>query len=211
MSDREAYRQRWDDRYAQSQQVWTGRVNETIVEVASPLAPGTALDLGCGEGADALWLAERGWNVTGLDLSQVAVDRAAAEARRRGIADRCTWVAGDVLLWTPPTSGFDLVASHFVHESPEDREAYWRAAAAMLAPGGRLLIVGHHPSDVEHGGQGPRDPAVLFTPDEVASVLEEVRGLSVERAEARPRIAADGSESRSRVDTVVVARRAIAG
>ncbi len=85
----------WDRRYSEAGPVWSGRVNPTLKEVAASLDPGRALDIGCGEGGDAVWLAEHGWTVVGLDLSSVALRRAEAAAAERGVGGRCTWIAGD--------------------------------------------------------------------------------------------------------------------
>ena len=153
-----------------------------------------------------MWLAERGWVVTGLDLSSVALGRGRAAAADRGVGDRCTWVAGDVLAWRPPAR-FDLVASHYVHEAPDTRVAYWRAAAQAVAPGGILLIVGHHPSDRPAEGRGPRDPAVLFSPGDVVEALADDPTLATLIAQTRPRPVREGSGSEGRVETVVVMKR----
>jgi SAM-dependent methyltransferase len=177
-------------------------------EVAARLEPGTALDVGCGEGGDAVWLAEQGWTVVGIDLSTVALERAAAVAAERGVGERCSWIVGDVTRMVVAADiGFDLVTSHYLHEPPEVRAAAWLAEANLTAPGGILLIVGHHPKDRAPAGRGPRDPSVLFSPDEVARALSAVRGLEVETSEMRPR-SADGPDGPiTRRDTVVVARR----
>lgn len=204
--------EKWDARYAASGALWSGQANPVLREVAARLEPGTALDVGCGEGGDAVWLAEWGWTVVGIDLSAVALERAAAAAAARGVGERCSWIAGDITQglapWGLGTDGhFDLVTSHYLHEPPEVRAAAWLAEADLTAPGGVLLIVGHHPEDEAPEGRGPRDPSVLFSPDEVAEVLSAVRGVEVETSEMRER-AADGPDGPiARRDTVVVARR----
>ncbi len=148
----------------------------------------------------------------GLDLSQVALERAADAATTTGVEDRCRWVAGDVTdLGNPVGLGtdarFDLVTSHYVHEPREVRLAAWLAEANVVAPGGTLLIVGHHPDDEHPSGRGPRDPSVVFTPDEVEIVLAGVRGIDVETSEVRTRAQTTPEGTFTRRDTVVIARR----
>ncbi|WOQ69601.1 class I SAM-dependent methyltransferase [Microbacterium limosum] len=134
----------WEQRYASRGSVWSGRVNRTLVDVAGNLSPGSALDLGCGEGADAIWLAERGWSVTGVDLSPTAARRATDAARAAGIGeDRARFVAADLTAWSPERS-VDLVAATFLHSMVElPRAAILRRAATWVAPGGHLLVIAH--------------------------------------------------------------------
>ena len=204
--------EKWDARYAESGQRWSGRVNPVLSEVAASLEPGTALDVGCGEGGDAVWLAEQGWTVVGLDLSAVALERAAAAAAARGVAARCTWVRGDITDdGIGPRLGtgarFDLVSTHYVHEPAGTRTAAWLAEADLTAPGGLLLVVGHHPDDEHPAGRGPRDPSLAYVPGDVTAVLASVTGLAIESADVRER-AAEGPDGHiTRRDTVVVARR----
>jgi len=139
--DRAAF---WNNRYAERDRIWSGEPNQALVLAAESLRPGRALDLGCGEGADAVWLAERGWQVTAVDISSTAVTRAKAFAAGRGIKeDQITWVVEDLSSWEP-TGPFQLVSACFFH-SPVDfpRATVLKRAAAAVAPGGDLLIVGH--------------------------------------------------------------------
>ncbi|MEU1616811.1 class I SAM-dependent methyltransferase [Streptomyces sp. NPDC005722] len=134
----------WDARYAGSDRVWSGNPNDVLVRETGGLKPGTALDLGCGEGADAVWLARQGWRVTAVDISRVALERAARHAEAEGIPDGLIdWQRHD-LGETFPGGTYDLVSAQFLH-SPHDmpRERILRAAAAAVAPGGVLLVVGH--------------------------------------------------------------------
>jgi SAM-dependent methyltransferase len=202
----------WDNKYSAQDRVWSGQANPVLREVAAWLEQGKALDVGCGEGGDAIWLAERGWTVVGLDLSSVALERAAAAAAERGVGERCTWVTGDVTDGSIASGlgtdgGFDLVTSHYVHEPVDVREAAWVAGANLTAPGGVLLVVGHHPDDEPPPGRGPRDPSVLFTPEEVAEALSAAGGLDVETSEVRERSVVGPDGPTMRRDTVVVARR----
>jgi 2-polyprenyl-3-methyl-5-hydroxy-6-metoxy-1,4-benzoquinol methylase len=155
------------------------------------LPPGTALDLGCGEGADAIWLAAQGWQVTGVDVSTVALERAAAFAAAAGaeIADRLTWQQADMLTWTPPAGQFDLVSAHFIHLPPTERMALHRRLANAVRPGGHLLIVGHHPSDLETSAHRMNLPDFLYTAEQVAATLDpdtwEIVEASAPRRQAR--------------------------
>jgi SAM-dependent methyltransferase len=133
----------WERRYRDAPALWSGRVNPPLVEEAAGLTPGRALDVGCGEGGDVLWLAGRGWQVTGLDWSQVALTRAAEHAAAAGLTDRVEWVQGDVDSWTPPTAAYDLVTAHFLHPTADQRPPLLARLAAAVAPGGTLLWVGH--------------------------------------------------------------------
>ncbi|MDQ1050763.1 bifunctional 2-polyprenyl-6-hydroxyphenol methylase/3-demethylubiquinol 3-O-methyltransferase UbiG [Streptomyces sp. V4I2] len=133
----------WEARYKDSERVWSGRPNPLLVREASHLPPATALDLGCGEGADAVWLASRGWQVTGVDISYTALERAAAHAAEAGVGDRTAWERHE-LGTTFPQGSFDLVNAQFL-QSPVhlDQQGVLRQAAAAVAEGGTLLIVMH--------------------------------------------------------------------
>lgn len=134
----------WDDMYRSRPRVWSGRPNPQLVAEAAGLTPGTALDLGCGEGADALWLAERGWTVTAVDVSAVALERAAGHAAESEVGHRVTWLQRDLETWQPETT-FDLVSAQFLHSTEMPWQRSHRIAADAVRPGGTLLVVGHHP------------------------------------------------------------------
>ncbi|GAA3962030.1 class I SAM-dependent methyltransferase [Streptomyces marokkonensis] len=133
----------WEARYRDTDRVWSGRPNDLLVREASDLAPGTALDLGCGEGADAVWLASRGWRVTGVDISGTALERAAGHAADAGVGDRVAWERHE-LGRSFPEGSFDLVSAHYL-QSPValDQQTVLRDAARAVAGGGTLLIVLH--------------------------------------------------------------------
>lgn len=133
----------WEQRYRDSERVWSGEPNPLLVRETVDLRPGRALDLGCGEGADAVWLAGQGWQVTGVDISPTALTRAAAHAAAAGLADRTTWERHELGV-SFPEGTFDLVNAHFL-QSPValDQNGVLRRAAAAVAPGGTLLIVMH--------------------------------------------------------------------
>ena len=134
--------------------MWSGKPNQRLVEQVAGLAPGRALDVGCGEGADVVWLAKQGWEVTGVDVSQVALDRAAQHAADEGVADRTAWLRVDLVgardRGRPLPGGMDLVTSHYMHAPQDVFDATYAAMAAAVRPGGTLLVVGHHPDDAAH-------------------------------------------------------------
>ncbi|GAB2969950.1 class I SAM-dependent methyltransferase [Frigoribacterium salinisoli] len=209
----------WDARYASREhasapgRLWSGAPNATLVAEAEGLAPGRALDVGCGEGADALWLARRGWQVTGLDLSRVALARAAAAAAADPrVAGRTTWHRVDVGDWSPATASADLVTAHFLHEAPARRATTFRHLASAVAPGGTLLVVGHSPADVTTGLRSVEHAELLFGPDDVVAALDPA-SWTIEVATERPRPersherSGPGSRTGTAHDTVVRARR----
>ncbi|MCF6508900.1 class I SAM-dependent methyltransferase [Blastococcus sp. MG754426] len=204
-TDRETY----DELYRSAPAVWSGRPNRQLVEEAAGLPAGTALDAGAGEGGDALWLAERGWRVTAVDFSPVALERAAAAARARGLADRVEWVHADLEQWAPPAGGFDLVAAHYLHATWADRAEVFRRLAAAVAPGGTLLVVGHLLGDGwGHGEHHAHEPGVLYTAEDVAAVLDPDEWSDVV-TEVRVRDPGAAERTGNPVpDTVLVARRA---
>lgn len=160
----------WDERYGASERVWSGNPNAQLVEQTSHLAAATALDVGCGEGADAVWLARRGWQVTGMDVSQVALDKAARHADEAGVVVQ--WLQRDLMGWVPEGTQYDLVSAQFMYlPQPHLRDLY-RALGRAVAPGGTLLLVGHHPMDPRHrhpeSGE-PEFPDVRWTPEEAAA------------------------------------------
>ncbi|SDK63312.1 Thioredoxin reductase [Nonomuraea maritima] len=163
----------WDARYRESGWIWSGRPNPMLVREVADLPPGRALDLGSGEGGDAMWLAGRGWRVTAADISNVALERAAARAAEAGLADRVDWQQHD-LGASFPEGAYDLVSAFFLHSWGDmPREKILRNAAAAVAPGGVLLIVGHVAGRPEEHGHGHGHPATLLpTPHEVLASLD---------------------------------------
>jgi thioredoxin reductase/SAM-dependent methyltransferase len=193
----------WDERYRSSQGVWSGRPNAQLVTEVADLSPGTALDLGCGEGADAVWLAARNWRVTAVDWSPTALERAAAHAEAAGVAGLVEWVAADLAGWAPAAATFDLVSAHFLHPTAEERPALLARLAGAVAPGGTLLWVGHEYTEARAvwgaGRFATVDDLVADLPGDAWEVLV---------AEARPREAL-GHEGDALVvnDVVLRARR----
>jgi len=183
----------WDERYRSRGALWSGNPNPQLVTEAADLVPGTALDVGCGEGADAIWLAARGWRVTALDVSTVALERGAARAAERGaaVARRIDWLHEDLIAWVPAAASYDLVsAQFFLHLPREPREALFRVLAAAVAPGGSLLIVGHHPSDLQTTIPRTPLPELFFTASDLA-VLLDPHGWDIVVSAARERGATD--------------------
>ena len=164
----------WDELYRSRSAVWSGDPNPQLVTEISDFTPGTALDAGCGEGAEAIWLAERGWRVTAADISPVALERARAGASnvRDDVARRIDWHHADLLTWTPPAASYDLVSAQFMHLPMGPRETLFRRLAAAVKPHGTLLVVGHHPSDLQTTAKRPPLPELLFTAADVAALLE---------------------------------------
>jgi SAM-dependent methyltransferase len=180
----------WEERYSGAEQVWSGRPNPTLVELVSDLPVGRALDLGCGEGGDVIWLAQHGWQVTGIDISPTALARGAAAADRAGIpADRIQWQAHDLSTWTGEGT-YDLVAASFLHSPIEiPRSEILRRAAAVVGPAGHLAVVSH--AAMPPWSQHRHDDHHFPAPE------EELESLGLPAAEWRTRVA----ETRSRPAT----------
>jgi SAM-dependent methyltransferase len=196
----------WDEHYGSAPALWSGRPNPVLLDEVTDLPPGRALDVGCGEGADALWLAGRGWHVLATDVSQVALDRAAAAVDAGGLSDQVMWVQHDLSVWTPPARSFDLVSSQFFHLPADIRPRIYAGLAGSVAPGGTFLVVAHHPSDLDTTMQRPPVEEMFFTADELADQLDDE--WEVQLAEARPRKAIDPDGREITItDTVLKARR----
>ena len=161
--------QMWESRYSQPDRVWSDNPNTWLMEVAKRMAPGTAADVGCGEGADAVWLAQQGWTVTALDFAESAVRTGAEAAESAGVGDSVAWIAEDLTEWEPGPRSYDLVSVQFFHGDPAVRQSVHRAA--WRATTGTLIVVGHDPSNVTEGHGGPPDESVLYTAEEVVDSL----------------------------------------
>ena len=170
----------WDDRYRTAGQVWSGQPNPQLAAEAAGLTPGDALDAGCGEGADAIWLAARGWTVTAVDVSAVALGRAASQAAAHGggVAERISWRREDLFSWDPGARRYDLVSAQFMYLPGPGLASLHRRLGAAVRPGGTLLIVGHHPDDLHAnvGRHGRRE--MLFTAGQLAAALDPGSGTS---------------------------------
>jgi ubiquinone/menaquinone biosynthesis C-methylase UbiE len=196
----------WEEHYSATPQVWSGRVNARLADVAPTLDGSRVLDLGCGEGADAIWLAEHGWTVVAVDVSTTALTRAREAATSRGVADRIDFVESD-LTRELPQGPFDLVSAQFLHSTVAmDRSAVLRRAAAAVAPGGTLLIVDHAAAPPWasrlHHHEFPTAESVL---DGLALDGAQWQRIRVERVERSAR--GPGGEAATLVDNVIVVRR----
>lgn len=185
----------WDERHAARDPIESHEPDPTLVDEIGSLPPGRALDLGAGDGRNAVWLASQGWQVTAVDFSQVALDRGRGRATASGV--EVEWQLANLLEWSPGASRFDLVTLFFIHLPPDERRDVYARAAAAVAPGGTLLIVGHDRTNLADGVGGPQDPDVLFAPGEVAA---DLAGFRIDRAEAVRRQAPDG---RGPIDAIV--------
>ncbi|HKY24405.1 MAG TPA: class I SAM-dependent methyltransferase [Gaiella sp.] len=195
-------REDWNARYAQKELIWTAEPNRLFAAEVEGLEPGRALDVACGEGRNAVWLSERGWEVTGVDFSDVALAKAAQLAESRGV--EVDWVRSDVLEREPEPGGFELVAVLYLQLPAEELARAVRLAAGAVAPGGTLLVLGHDTTNLTHGHGGPKDASVLFTPEDVVGALD---GFAVERAEkVRRTVAVDDGEAVA-IDAFVRATR----
>lgn len=165
----------WDDRYRSRDALWSGKPNRYLVSETDGLTPGLALDAGAGEGADAIWLATRGWRVLAVDISAVALERATAHAIGRGddIAGRIQWRHEDLASFEPAAAAFDLVTAQYLHLPAVPRRVVFSRLAGAVAPGGTLLIVGHHPSDLQTTMPRPPLPELFYTGDDIAAILHD--------------------------------------
>ncbi|MBC9734908.1 SAM-dependent methyltransferase [Nocardioides marmotae] len=203
----------WDERYAASDLVWSAGPNVFVEAECSGLPAGRALDLAAGEGRHALWLARRGWRVTALDFSAVALDKGRQVAEGSGLADAITWVRADATTWRPPAgTTYDLALLAYLQLPPAQRRAAARGAYDALAPGGALLVVAHDRTNSTEGVGGPQDPEVLMSAEDV---LGDLTGLphEVEHAgragrRVEPGHGADDAPARTAWDCVVRVHRA---
>ncbi|MFC3300172.1 class I SAM-dependent methyltransferase [Arthrobacter agilis] len=198
----------WDDRYRQRNRIWSGKPNRHLVAETARLPPGRALDVGCGEGADAAWLAEQGWSVLGIDVSEVALERAHAHSAELdpSVAARLHWKQVDLLAAPDLPRDLDLVSAQFLHLPEPQRSQVFAELATLVAVGGTLLIVAHDPSDLHSGVGRPHQADLFFTAPEIAALLDDSWDIRV--CESRPRVerSADGHEH-AISDAVLLAMR----
>ncbi len=193
----------WDTRYGSTKLVWSAGPNQFVARVAEDLAAGRALDVACGEGRNAIWLAECGWDVTAVDFSPVAIDKARTNLAHRDVS--VDWHVGDVSEWRPPDPPYDLVIAAYLQLAEPNRAALWPGLATVVAPGGTLLVVGHDSRNLTDGYGGPQSESVLYTADEVVAALE---GFRVEKAgEVTREVALEDGASAVAIDCLVRARR----
>ena len=199
-----AERAQWDDRYSsRSGWLWSGRPNGALVAEVAGLEPGRVLDVGCGEGADAVWLAGRGWDVTALEVSGVALERAAQHAQDAGVP--VTWVHAGLVEAVLPPASFDLVSAMYPALLRTPDAAAERALLAAVAPGGVLLLVHHAGMETHVPEEGRPDPADYVWPSMVAALLDD--DWEVEVDEQRPRVVPEGGAGAHHADDVVLRAR----
>ncbi|PSJ29085.1 SAM-dependent methyltransferase [Streptosporangium nondiastaticum] len=199
----------WEEQYGSGKRVWSGKPNPQVVVTAAGLPPGTALDVGSGEGADSIWLASRGWKVTAVDMAQAGLDRAAQSAAEVGVD--VTWQQADITEWDPAPAQYDLVSVQFLQLPRPARDALYRRLAEAVRPGGTLLIVGHHPADLEVKTlHRPRLRHLMFTAEEVATALDPSAWDITTTAQERPGTDSDGHQI-TLTDAVLRAVRREAG
>ena len=201
--DRRAVEELWDQRYADLDKLWSGEPNAALVSEVRGLKPGRVLDVGCGEGADALWLAAQGWDVTALDISKVALDRAAGQAERHGV--RVDWVHTGLVEAALPVESFDLVSAQYPALHRTEENAAERALLNAVAPGGMLLVVHHPLPTAEEAAAHGFDLRDYVSPADVAALLDA--GWRIDVDEVRPRHVAAGAGAHHTEDVVLRARR----
>ena len=199
--------QHWDERYRSRDQLFSGNPNGVLVTEAAGLPPGRALDVGCGEGADALWLAGRGWRVTAVDISQVALDRAAATAMAAGpdIAERVIWTQADLTTAPPPAGSFDLVSLQYFPLPVQPGDIALRGLLDAVAPGGTLLFGSHDVADLATYRHPDFDPAAYYQPHDVVPLLDDDWTVQVDESRLRTTPPPEGTHHVH--DTVLRARR----
>jgi SAM-dependent methyltransferase len=199
-------RERWNRRWAGERAHASSAPSEFLVAETEALPPGRALDVACGAGRNAVWLARRGWRVTGVDFSDVALRAARDLAASVGV--EVEWIEADAVTWIPPRRAYDLVTVMYLQLPARERRAALGHAADAVGPGGTLLVVGHDLLNLTEGWGGPTQAEVLFTPEDVVS---EIGGLVIESARRVRRAVTEGAGAREAIDALVRARRPAAG
>jgi 2-polyprenyl-3-methyl-5-hydroxy-6-metoxy-1,4-benzoquinol methylase len=194
----------WEERYSGEEKIWSGRPNVQLVAEVSRLTPGTALDVGCGEGGDVIWLAGQGWQVTGADFSANGLARAARHAAEAGVADRTDWWQVDARTFDPEGRSFDLVTTHFLHPPDGGMVEVAGRLAEAVAPGGHLLVVGHAPSEVFTQLTATHRRAMFVAADLVPGLPD---GFEVLVVEQRPRTMERDGVTHDVHDSTLLARR----
>jgi SAM-dependent methyltransferase len=200
----------WNTRYDTAELIWKGEPNQFLPLEVEGLPVGTALDLACGEGRNAVWLATRGWQVTGVDFSEVGISKAQRLAEDNGVSG--TWITADVTTWTPPKGGFDLVIVFYLQLPAHELAQSLRTAVSAMAAGGTLLLVSHDLLNLSEGVGGPQDEGVLTTAESVVDALAAAElalgsELVVERSGRIDRVVSTPEGDRTAIDTIVRARR----
>jgi 2-polyprenyl-3-methyl-5-hydroxy-6-metoxy-1,4-benzoquinol methylase len=194
----------WDERYRGDGQIWSGAPNAQLVAEVSGLRPGTALDVGCGEGGDVIWLARQGWRVTGADFSANGLARAARHAEEAGVGDRTDWWQVDARTLVADGRSYDLVATHFLHPPDGGMVEVTRRLSTAVAPGGHLLVVGHAPSDVFTHLTASQHRAMFLAADLLPGLPD---GFDVLVVQQRPRTVTHDCKTVDIHDSTLLARR----
>jgi len=194
----------WNERYEGADLIWTAEPNMFVVDEVQGLAPGRALDLACGEGRNAVWLASKGWEATGVDFSSVGLTKGRHLAEAVGV--EVTWIEADATSWQPPASGFDLVILCYLQLDGPGRAAALAVATRATAPGGNLVVVAHDRDNLVRGVGGPPDAAVLYDVAETTAVLA-AGGLDIVKAAQVERPVTSTEGTRVAIDTLVRAVR----
>ena len=195
----------WNQRYAAKEFIWSAEANRFVTEETASLAPGKALDLAAGEGRNAVWLAEQGWQLQAIDLSDVAIEKAKQLAAARNVADRIDFKAADLRDYAPQENGFDLVMLIYLQLSQAELRPIIERAVHAVAPGGTILLVAHDSSNLEHGYGGPQNPDVLYTAEQVIPALKGL--FDVEKAGVAERPVKTDDGIKIALDCLVRARR----
>ena len=195
-------RSEWDVRYSGEELLWSAEPNQFLVQEVEGLPPGRVLDVACGEGRNAIWLASRGWQASGVDFSPVGLDKGRRIADQRGVA--VTWIDADLADWSPAAEAFDLVIVFYLQLPQEQRRPLHRRMATAVAPGGTMLVVAHDSQNLTDGYGGPQDPSVLFSAEDVAA---DLAGLRIVKAEQVRRAVQTDSGEKWAIDALVRAVR----
>ena len=194
----------WEERYAGEEQIWSGQPNQQLVCEVSALTPGTALDVGCGEGGDVIWLARQGWRVTGADFSANGLARAARHAEEAGVADRTDWWQVDARTFAAGGRSYDLVTTHFLHPPDGGMVEVTGRLSEAVRPGGHLLVVGHAPSDVFTHLSADQRRAMFLAEDLLPGLPGGFEAVVVEQ---RPRAMTHDGVTVDVDDSTLLARR----
>ncbi len=189
----------WDKRYEEKELLWSRGPNQFVVAEVTGMTPGRALDLACGEGRNALWLSEQGWQVCGTDFSSVAVDKARARGQELGLT--VDFQVADAA--AELTGSYDLILLAYLHLPRETLAEVLAVASAALAPSGTLLIIGHDLRNIKEGVGGPQDPDILQSPEGLRELLG---GLEIVRAETVVRVVEKDGQAAQALDVVVRAK-----
>jgi 2-polyprenyl-3-methyl-5-hydroxy-6-metoxy-1,4-benzoquinol methylase len=196
----------WDDRYSSEEQIWSGKPNAQLIAEVTGLTAGTALDVGCGEGGDVIWLARQGWRVTGADFSANGLARAARHAEQAGVAAQTDWWQLDARTFAAGQRSYDLVTTHFLHPPDGGMVQVTTRLAEAVAPGGHLLVVGHAPSEAFTHLTASHRRAMFFADELLPGLPDDFEALVVEQ---RPRTVTRNGTTIDVHDSTLFARRRV--